>query len=100
MKEILEAIGINGPSTVAGFTGGLVNVFWLRKMAPFDVIGALIAGAATANYLGAPLAEVIHFPVGATSFLFGIGGLQITGPLLAMLRRKIFSDGEDRNATP
>jgi hypothetical protein len=100
MKEFLDTIGIVPLSAGAGFFGGVVNVFFLRKMNAFDVIGAVLGGTLTANYLGAPFAELLplpgntHLPIGATSFLFGIGGLQLTGVLMASFRQRLAANGQ------
>lgn len=89
-KEILEGLGVQPAHTVAGFAGGLVNIFWMKKMAPLDVVGALIAGTLTATYLGQWAADMIHLPVGGTCFLIGLGGLQLAGQAIALFRQKLF----------
>lgn len=95
-KEILDGLGVQPAHTVAGFAGGLVNIFWMRKMAPLDVVGALIAGTLTATYLGEWMAGLTHLPVGGTCFLIGLGGLQLTGQLISIFREKVLG-GKNEN---
>jgi hypothetical protein len=74
---------------VAGFGGGIVRVIFDQRTKPFDVVGALAAGAVTANYLGGPIAETLRFPPLGTAFIVGFGGLQIAGMLFGIVRQKI-----------
>lgn len=89
MKEWFQGIGIDGPSMVAGFSGGIVRAIFDQKGRPLDIAGALGAGALTANYLGGPVAEMLHLPPLGTAFIVGFGGLQIAAMVLGMLRTKI-----------
>ena len=85
-RDLLDAVGIDGANTVAGFGGGLVNVFRNRGLVPFQVVGTLISGALIANYLGKPLAELIHFPVVPTSFVIGFMGVQTLDYVVSLLK--------------
>ena len=89
MKEWLQGLGIDGPNIVAGFGGGIVRIIFDQRTKPFDVVGALSAGALTANYLGGPIAETLHLPPLGTAFIVGFGGLQIASVILSMIRQKI-----------
>jgi hypothetical protein len=91
MKEWLQDIGLDGPSIVAGFGGGIVRVIFDAKTRPMEVVGALGAGALTANYLGGPIAEMLHMPPLGTAFIVGFGGLQIAGMLFGIVRQKIIA---------
>lgn len=94
MKEFLDAIGVDGPIAVSGFMGGLVNIFWHRSISPFDVTGALVTGTTAAIYVAGPLATISHLPPGLIGFVFGVGGMPLLIPLIAMIRRKVFGNGE------
>lgn len=89
MQDWLQNIGINGPNIVAGFGGGIVRVIFDRKTRPFEVAGALAAGALTANYLGGPVADTLHLPPLGTAFIVGFGGLQIAATILNIVRNKV-----------
>jgi hypothetical protein len=89
MKEWFSDFGIDGPSIVAGFSGGMVRIIFDATFGPVEVLGGLTAGALTANYLGGPIAETLHLPVLGTAFIVGFGGLQIASMILSMIRQKI-----------
>ena len=92
MKEWFEAVGLDGPNVVAGFSGGIVRVIFDQRTKPFDVAGSLAAGALTANYLGGTIAETLHLPPLGTAFIVGFGGLQIASMLFGIVRTKIVGD--------
>ena len=92
-KDLLDAIGISGPSAVAGFSGGLVSVFFNQKMKPFEIAGALIGGTLTANWIGPVISEAAHAPLGATCFVIGLGGLYVAGYCVTFLRKKMPGEG-------
>jgi hypothetical protein len=89
MKEWFSGLGIDGPSIVAGFSGGMVRIIFDQKSRPIEVMGALTAGALTANYLGGSIAETLHLPALGTAFIVGFGGLQIAGIIFSTIRTKL-----------
>lgn len=93
IKEWLDAAGINGPNAVAGFGGGFASIFFNQKMKPFDIAGALVGGTLTAIYLGPPISDMTHLPIGAVCFLVGFAGLEIAARLALMLRNRLPTSG-------
>jgi hypothetical protein len=93
VKELLDAIGLQGANLVAGFIGGTLNVLIFKRINPWDASAALVAGTFTAGYLGESVASITHAPVGATCFLVGFGGVVILGGSFAALRQRLFANG-------
>lgn len=89
MKDFFELAGISAPNAVAGFSGGLVHIFWYKKTSPFDAAGALVGGTLTAIYIGEPLAAKAGLPPGLVCFFLGLGGMQALAPTFSWLREKI-----------
>jgi hypothetical protein len=89
MREWLHDLGLDGPNIVAGFSGGIVRVIFDHAIRPWEVAGALAAGALTANYLGGPVADMLHLPPLGTAFIVGFGGLQVAATILNSIRSKI-----------
>lgn len=77
MKEWLSEIGVNVPQAVAGFAGGVANVFVFRRVKPFDALGAVVVGTLTANYLGALVARTTGLPELPVGFIVGLAGMAI-----------------------
>ena len=69
--------GIKVPDLVAGFAGGIVNSFVFNRSDPRSVIGSMVVGALTANYLGDPATRIIGTGPGATAFIVGLAGMAI-----------------------
>jgi hypothetical protein len=88
-KDFLDAIGFVPGQAVAGFAGGLVNVFLLKNLQPFDVMGALVIGTFAAVYLGKFLSDTTHLPLEVICFFLGAGGAPVLGQLISYLRTKL-----------
>ena len=89
--SLLEWLGLRVPDLIAGFAGGLVNAFVFRRSEPWAVIGSLVVGAATANYLGEPSARLLSLSEGAASFLVGIAGMAICQGIVAAAQNYRFN---------
>jgi hypothetical protein len=76
---MLDALAdINVQYLVAGFMGGIVHAFRLKKATPWEVIGYIVAGGLTANYFTPQLLRFMpHLPAGLTAFMIGYGGFRI-----------------------
>jgi uncharacterized membrane protein YeaQ/YmgE (transglycosylase-associated protein family) len=70
-------IGIKMPDLVAGFAGGVVNAFVFKRADPFSIIGSMIVGALTANYLSESVGHYIGTTAGASAFIVGLAGMAI-----------------------
>jgi len=82
MSGWLHELGIRIPDLVAGFAGGVVNAFVFRRADPLSIIGSVVVGALTANYLGEPVAKLIGTTQPVAAFLVGIGGMAFVQGLI------------------
>jgi len=71
------SLGIKMPDLVAGFAGGVVNAFVFRRSDPVSIIGSMIVGSLTANYLSEPIGHYIGTGAGASAFIVGLAGMAI-----------------------
>lgn len=73
----LAQIGIRMPDLIAGLAGGVVNSFVFKRADPWSIIGSLVVGALTANYLSEPVNHYLGTSAGAGSFIVGLAGMAI-----------------------
>ena len=93
IRDWMVHLHIDDSSAVAGFAGGVVNVFRAKLDDIRDILGSLISGSLIAVYLGQPLAELSHLPDGiewkiATSFIVGYGGLELLGYIYKKMKER------------
>lgn len=77
-----EALHINLANMVAGFAGGVVNAFVFKSIGPVAIVGSVLVGALTANYLATPAQSALSLIPGfggttehVAAFLVGLGGM-------------------------
>jgi hypothetical protein len=73
-------IDLNIQYLVAGFAGGIVHAFMVRKATAWEVIGYIVVGGLTANFFVPQLLRVISLfnqAPGLAAFIVGIGGFHI-----------------------
>lgn len=70
-------IGLRIPDLVAGFFGGVVNAVVMKRSDPWSVLGSMVVGALTANYLTEPFGHYFSTGPGTTGFLVGVAGMAI-----------------------
>jgi hypothetical protein len=76
--DLLLSIGIKLPDLVAGFAGGVVHAFVFKRSDALSVMGSIVVGALTANYLGEPAAHYVGGAFGGgASFIVGLCGMAI-----------------------
>jgi len=88
---LIEWLGLRIPDLIAGFAGGVVNSFVFRHGEPWAVIGSMIVGALTANYLGEPTARLLNLSEGASSFLVGVAGMAIVQGIVSAAQNYRFN---------
>ena len=74
---LLVQLGIKLPDLVAGFGGGVVNAIVFKRADPVAIIGSMIVGALTANYLAESFAHYLGTGPGASAFIVGLAGMAI-----------------------
>jgi len=77
-----EALHLNLANLVAGFAGGVVNAFVFKRAGSVAIIGSVVVGALTANYLATPAQHALALIPGmagttehVAAFLVGLGGM-------------------------
>jgi hypothetical protein len=70
-------LGIHVPDLIAGLSGGIVNSFVVRRSDPWSIIGSVVVGALTANYLSGLVGQYTGTSGGAAAFIVGLAGMAI-----------------------
>jgi hypothetical protein len=71
---ILSDIGFDYRYLTAGFCGGFVNMAYFRKSKPKNVLGLILAGGLTANYLHPMTMHFLGTTAITASFITGMAG--------------------------
>lgn len=75
--NLLVQLGIKLPDLVAGFGGGVVNAFVFKRADPVSIVGSMIVGALSANYLAESFTRYLGTSQGAGAFIVGLAGMAI-----------------------
>jgi hypothetical protein len=70
-------IGIRKADLIAGFCGGVVSAFVLRKSDPWSIVSSVVVGALTASYLTEPIGRFTGTSGGTAAFIVGLAGMAI-----------------------
>jgi predicted MFS family arabinose efflux permease len=94
----LEELGLNAGRLIAGFCGGVVHAFVFRQTEPLAVVGSVLTGTLTANFLGIAAGHYIGtwFGDGGSAFIVGLSAMAICQGIVAAIRIK-FPRGADQN---
>jgi hypothetical protein len=74
---LLIQLGVKAPDLLAGLAGGIVNSFVFKRADPYSIIGSMVVGAFTANYLSDSVARYLGTSMGASAFVVGLAGMAI-----------------------
>lgn len=72
-----QQIGVSVPDLIAGFSGGIVNAFVFKRGEPWAIVGSVVVGALTANYLGPVIGHYTGTSGGAAAFVTGLAGMAL-----------------------
>jgi hypothetical protein len=100
---LLVQFGVRTADLLAGLAGGIVNAFVFKRSDPYSIIGSMVVGALTANYLSDPVAKYLGTGAGASAFIVGLAGMAICqGIVEAAKSWKPFQNrgGADANRPP
>lgn len=75
--SFLVQLGVKLPDLVAGFGGGVVNAIVFKRSDPVAIIGSMVVGALTANYLAEPIGHYVGTGPGSSAFIVGLAGMAI-----------------------
>lgn len=99
---LLREFGLKISDLIAGLSGGIVNAFIFKRSDPWSIIGSVVVGALTANYLS----PIVSAYTGGTSsgsvaFITGLAGMAICqGIVEAAKNWRIVNPGNKPNAPP
>lgn len=85
-QGFLVELGIKTPDLIAGFAGGVVNTFVFKRADPISIIGSMVVGAFTANYLSDIAARYTGITPGASAFIVGLCGMAICQGLMEAMK--------------
>ena len=87
MRDLLRELGFRAPDLIAAFWGGVVSIFFLRQVTPWQAVGTVIAGTFTGHYLGEYAAKIFGLSPGASAFLVGITAMATLQGVIEAARR-------------
>ena len=97
-------LGLNAKLLISGFAGGVLQAFILRSTSPWVIVGNILAGLFTANYLGSAVGYYLHSIPGldadaAGGFISGVCAMAIVQGFTAIVNRKLKVEGNGPKPT-
>jgi hypothetical protein len=71
------SLGLHLDLIIAGSSGGICGAYADRKARPLDIIGSIVVGALTANYLSATISNFLGTVILVPAFAIGLAGMPI-----------------------
>lgn len=90
---MLHELGININNIIAGFAGGVVNAFIFKRSDPWSIIGSVIVGSLSANYLTEMIAKIVGTSMHTTAFIVGLGGMAICQGIMEITIKRLGNNG-------
>lgn len=94
VTDYLRDLGIRVQDIMAGLAGGVVNAFVFKRANPAAIIGSIVVGALTANYLGDIATHYTGASGGAASFIVGLCAMAICQGLVEVASTWKFPSGK------
>lgn len=88
-RDWLFEIGLKIPDLIAGFAGGMVNAIVFRRSDPWSMVGSVIVGALTANYMAETAARYVGVSQNTAAFLVGVCGMALVQVAVDTAKRRI-----------
>jgi hypothetical protein len=82
--DFLASIGIHLKDLVAGVAGGAVRSFLFKKSKPWAIIGSVVAGGLSANYLTEVVSNFLGTPLLPSAFIVGLAGFELCRRVVEM----------------
>lgn len=94
----MEELGLNAQRLIAGFAGGVVHAFAFKQADPWAVVGSVVAGTFTANFLGPAAFHYIGPWVGdgGSAFVVGLSAMAVCQEIVATASRVRFNNSSDK----
>lgn len=80
--DFLRDLGVRTQDVIAGLAGGVVNAFVFKRANPAAIIGSIVVGALTANYLGEIATRYTGASGGAAAFIVGLCAMALCQSLV------------------
>lgn len=89
----LEDLGLNAKSLVAGFSGGVVHALVFKQREPLGVVGSVLTGTLTANFLSPVAAHYVGTWLGdgGSAFLVGLTAMALCQGLVSIVSTRVRS---------
>lgn len=85
--EFFASVGWKPQDLLAGLAGGIVNAFVFQRSSPVAVIGSIVVGALTANYLSEAASKYTGTSAGASAFIVGLCGMAVCQGIAEMVAK-------------
>ena len=87
----LEEFGLNARYLVAGFAGGVVHAIVFKARDKTAVVGSVVVGMLTANYLAPPAAHYVGdwLGEGGSGFVVGLTAMAICQGVFGLVSARI-----------
>lgn len=89
--DALMLLGLKLQYLFGGFAGGVVSVFLMRKVTPWEALGSIIAGALTANFLGEDLASMLGLKTPVACFVTGLTSMALCQGIVEIVKSRVKS---------
>jgi hypothetical protein len=102
--DTLTLLGLELQNLFAGFAGGVVSVFLMRRVTPWEALGSMTAGALAANYLGEVVASLTHalgvgLKLPVACFVTGLSAMALCQGIVEVVKSRIGNYVESHSNT-
>jgi hypothetical protein len=80
--DFWSSIGFHLKDLVAGVAGGAARSFLFRKFKPWAIIGSVVVGGISANYLASVVSNFLGTPLLPSAFIVGLAGMELCGRII------------------
>jgi hypothetical protein len=87
----LEEFGLNAKLLIAGFAGGVVHAIVVKQTKPLAVIGSVLTGTLTANFLTPAAAHYVGgwLNESGAGFIVGLAAMAICQGMMALVSTRL-----------
>lgn len=86
---LFAMLGVKVPNMFAGLAGGIVGAWVTRAAGVATILGYIVCGALTANFLASPALHILPDWVGegGAGFIIGLGAMAICASILGAIAK-------------
>lgn len=87
----LEDLGLHAKTLIAGFSGGVVHALVFKQREPLAVIGSVLTGTLTANFLAPVVAHYVGdwLGDGGSAFVVGLTAMAICQSVMSLVTARM-----------